>query len=391
MAPMTRHPCGGPRWPRVVAVLALIFVTAGTTAGGLGCARNRRDKSDLEGPATQEQADRFVRRAIRSSPEGVILLPSKRAERIFELPRLNELAQGIRSPAAACFIRRAIETMKRSPSDERGYANVPEGQAKIRARISPGGDVVRTEVLESGFADPRMPQCVAGVIEDKRWPPNDSGNNHYVDIVYWVSLGFQPDVGTDAFAEHVRREQATAGVRAKRCLQGRVDAGRYRVEGLNLVDREGVTLTNRLEPVALPDPVRQCIARAFRDIRLPRAPESFVRPISPVAEFEVTRDGTVTLQDEEWLRLVQMEDRARRARKRAELIGETPNVDVDEPDRSGVDIGEPPADDAVPATSEASDSAPSIPPSSPPPPRRPAADPGQGGLRLDLGGRRDDE
>jgi hypothetical protein len=389
MGPMREEPCPSrraraPGWSGVAA-LAL-----GLAAGG--CARRNQDQSTIEGPVSQEQADRFIRRAILSSPEGVIMLPSRRAEQIFELPRLNEVAQELRGPAAACFVRRAIETMKRSDADDLGYEGVPEGQVKIRARIAPAGEVVRAEVLESGFVDESVPQCVTQVIGEKRWPAVNSGNTHFVDIVYWVSLGFQPGVGTAEYEENMRRQQTMAGVRAKNCLQGRVDAGSYRVEGLNLIDREGRTLTNRIEPVALPEPVRECILQAFREVRLPREPDAFVRPVSPVVQFEVLRDGTVTVADEEWLRLVQIEDRARRAKERAELIGEAPEADLHSParereaDRDLVDFGEPDFDEVL---GETPSSVVEDPPAQVEPPAHDteARDPGQGGLRLDLGGR----
>jgi hypothetical protein len=371
-------------WGAQAGAAALALCLALVSTGG--CARRSQDQSTIEGPVSQDQAERFIRRAILSSPEGFIMLPSKKAERLFELPRLNELAQELRGPAAGCFIRRAIETMKRSDAADQGYEGVPEGQVKIRARIAPAGEVVRVEVLESGFADDNVPQCVTQVIGEKHWPSVNSGNTHFVDIVYWVSLGFQPGVGTEVFEDHVRRQQTMAGIRAKNCLQGRVDAGLYRVEGLNLVDREGVTLTNRIEPVALPEPVRQCIVQALREVRLPREPDAFVRPISPVLQFEVLRDGTVTVVDEEWLRLVQIEDRARRAKERVELLGDAPDPDVQR-ERDLVDFGEPDYDEPFdrPTTPIVDD----------PPPERPlpdedlsnVRDPGQGGLRLDLGGR----
>ena len=110
-------------------------------------------------PETKMSTDRYVRRAIRQSNEGVILLPSERAEHIYELTRLNEIAQGLREPAALCFLERAITTMERS-NDERGYTHVPEGQIKLRARIAPNGKVLRTEVLESGFRDAAMARRV---------------------------------------------------------------------------------------------------------------------------------------------------------------------------------------------------------------------------------------
>ena len=84
-----------------VAALALCLLVIGVGPSAGGCARRSRDQTAVEGPVSKEQADRFIRRAILSSPEGVIMLPSKQAERLFELPRLNEIAQELRPPAAA--------------------------------------------------------------------------------------------------------------------------------------------------------------------------------------------------------------------------------------------------------------------------------------------------
>ncbi|MCA9709784.1 MAG: hypothetical protein KDK70_28350 [Myxococcales bacterium] len=366
--------------------------------GAGACAR--RGTRAPDGPTSQIEADAYVRRAIRSSSEGVILMPSQRAERVFELPRLNEIAQGLRGPAARCFLQRAIETMEtmeRAEGGEQGYAHVPEGQMKVRTRIAPSGEVVRTEVLESGFVDEQMEPCIREVLEEQRWPPNKSGNTHYIDVIYWVSLGMQREAGTEATALHVRREQIAAGRRAKACLQGRVDAGRYEITGLNLVDREGGTMVNRIDTLDLPEPIRACLATALREIRLPRDPEAFVRPVSPTVVFDVDRDGTVRVEGEKWLELVELEERARRAAERAALAAEDPEL-VDElpahrpadpvqPGAAGLAHGglepEPGASEAEPGASEAGESDP--PPAEPPPK---AQDPGQGGLRLDLGGRR---
>ena len=125
---------------------------------------------------------------------------------------------------------------------ERGYANVPEGQVKIRVRVAPSGEALRTEVLESGFVDEQMEPCLREALEHQRWPSNKTGNSHYIDVIYWVSLGMQKGAGSEAMVTHLRREQISAGRRAKTCLQGRVDAGRYEIHGLNLVDREGATM-----------------------------------------------------------------------------------------------------------------------------------------------------
>jgi hypothetical protein len=350
--------------------------------------RADRGTESPDGSVSEIEANRRVREAIRRSSEGVILMPSRKAERMFELPRLNELAQNMRQPFAVCFLRRAIVTMQSRPGSA-DYEGVPEGQAKIRARIAPSGEVVRAEVLETGFHDEAMEACLTSVVEDQKWPENQSGNVHYVDVVYWVSLGAQRDRDTATFRQHVRRESLAAGVRAKPCLQGRVDSGSYAVDGLNLVDREGGTLVNRVEQGALPEPIRACIARAFRDIRLARDPDSFVRPIAPKVEFRIDRDGTIAVVGEEWLRLVELEEEARRAQERAAMTGELegdarpggppiPSVGL-------VDEGEPelPRGDAPAEAVE-----PEPEPVDPEPVATPKEDPGQGGLRLDLGGRR---
>src|SRR5690606_9203940 len=73
--------------------------------GGIACDRDRASRSP-EGRVSDSDANRYIRRAIRSSSEGVILLPSQRAEQVYELPRLNEIAQGLRAPAARCFLMR---------------------------------------------------------------------------------------------------------------------------------------------------------------------------------------------------------------------------------------------------------------------------------------------
>lgn len=350
----------------------------------VGCAGT--DDGKLTGPATDMQADRAIRRAIRSSSEGVILLPSRKANAVYELPRLNEIAQELRQPGALCFLKRAIETMEADPSNERGFSGIPEGQAKIRARISRDGRVVRTELLESGFSDETMPTCLMEAVADKRWPAVDGGTNHHVDVVYWVSLGMQPDVHTQAYRKRLRRETAMASVRAKQCLQGRVSPGRYEVEGLNLIDREGATLVNRVEGAKVPEAVRSCIAAAFREVRLERQPESFVRPITAEVTFEVGADGAISVPDEDWLRLVQLEERAIRAKKRAELTGES---SPDEPSKSEVlrdDVPRTePANLQPAAVSDEPPSAEEDPADPAPAPER--ADPGSGGLRLNLGGR----
>lgn len=393
-APARRSPfLGGPdrgvASRRRVAFGALALALLASVA----CARYSGEARRPQGPTSKSQGDRYITRAIRQSSEGVILLPSQRAEQVYELPRLNEIAQGLRAPAARCFLMRAIETIEPDPKGDRGYANVPEGQLKVRVRIAPNGEVLRTEVLESGFVDEHMEPCLRDVLEGQRWPPNKTGNSHFIDVVYWVSLGMQKGAGTEAMATHLRREQVTAGRRAKACLQGRVDAGHYEIRGLNLVDREGATMVNRIDTAELPESIRTCLATAFREIRLPRDPDAFVRPVSPVVAFDIGRDGTVTVDGERWLELVELEERARLDAERQALQGQD-DEQVDElparrpkPSLSAGTVGA-----GVP---DGTEQTPDEPPPAEPPAEPPATeddgpreDPGKGGLRLDLGGRR---
>lgn len=364
------------------------------------CGRAGQGPRSPDGATSDSEANRYIQRAIRQSSEGVILLPSKRAEQVFELPRLNEIAQGLRGPAAKCFLLRAIETMEREPAGELGYTHVPEGQMKLRVRVAPSGESLRSEVLESGFVDPQMEPCLREMLEAQRWPPNKSGNTHYIDVVYWVSLGAQKGAGSEAAATHLRREQVTAGRKAKACLQGRVDAGHYEIEGLNLVDREGATMVNRIDTTELPEPTRACLARAFRDIRLPRDPDAFVRPVSPVVAFDVGRDGTVAVEGERWLELVELEERARLAAERQKLAAPDVTQADELPARRPVQLGPGVTAGSVdptrgstegpPGEGPPGEGPPGEPPVEPDPPKTegPREDPGKGGLRLDLGGRR---
>jgi hypothetical protein len=85
---------------------AFVLVSA---AASLACA-SRKDETTVN-PMSKLGSDRYIQKAIRSSNEGVILLPSSKAERVYELPRLNEIAHSLREPAAECFLRRAIEVL----------------------------------------------------------------------------------------------------------------------------------------------------------------------------------------------------------------------------------------------------------------------------------------
>ncbi len=377
--------------PRRLVGSALVALVTALAASA--CA-SRKDESTVN-PMSTLGRDRYIQKAIRSSNEGVILLPSTKAERVYELPRLNEIAQGLREPAAECFLRRAIETMEPTEGKENGFAGVPEGQVKIRARIAPSGEVLRTEVLETGFVDERMPACIEKAIARQQFPENQTGVNHYIDIVYWVSLGIQSDVHTEAYRTRLRREQIAAAVRAKPCLQGRAQAGAYRIAGLNLVDRDGTTMMNRIDAKQLSEPVRTCLARAFRDMRLDRQPDAFVRPMLAAVDVKVADDGSIAVDGERWLELIELEEHTRMMEQQAKLAGvgegdgQAPASDVDElpaerPVSGPGDVESPAvADDGV-------DDVPAEPPTTAPgepvkaPPRDAPKDPGKGGIKLDL-------
>lgn len=353
----------------------------------VACGLRERGSVATDGPVTESQANRYISKAIRQSSEGVILLPSKKAERVYELQRLNDIAQNIRRPAAVCFINRAIETMKATEADgELVFEGVPEGQAKMRVRISPAGEVLRTEVLESGFRDEAMEPCLEQAVRGQNWPENKSGHAHYIDVVYWVSLGAQEGL-TPKVRLHLRRAQTAAGVRARRCLEGTVDAATYVVRGLNLVDREGKTIVNRVDPSGLPERTAACVSQALSEIGLPQDAATFVRPVVPVVEFEVTREGAVKVKDEEWLALIEREERALRAAERAELAG----ADGDTAASGGRDEGGT-ADGEAPVATAAADPPQDAPRSDPPAPtpreQTPRGDPGKGGQKLELGTRR---
>lgn len=346
---------------------ATALVLGALALGPVAC-QPRAEVKGPGGPLTKMGTDSYLRKAIRSSNEGVILLPSVKAERVYELPRLNEIAHALREPAAACFLFRAIETMQPT-KDERGFAKVPEGQVKIRTRIAPSGEVLSTEVLESGFLDTHMPECVSRAINKQTFPPNKGGVSHYVDIVYWVSLGLQSDVHTEAYRTKLRREQVTAGLRGRPCLQGRAAPGHYRIEALNLVDRFGNTMVNRAHAPGLADDVRMCLEQALSDLQLSPEPEAFVRPVVAQIEVDVDGDGAVTVKDEKWLHLLQLEEAAKQQERRAAMgLEDDPNAVPEDP---GPDADTP---DVVTPVG--------------PQPRGPRGDPGTAGQKIDLVPRR---
>ncbi|MCA9662965.1 MAG: hypothetical protein KC486_31800, partial [Myxococcales bacterium] len=280
-------------------------------------------------------------------------------------------------------------------------------------RIAPTGEVLRTDVLETGFEDEDMEACLMEVLKDAPWPENRSGNAHWIDVIYWVSLGFQGEDQTPAAKENLRRQTALVAVKGKGCLEGRVQPGTYPVRGLSLLDREGRTLVNRLEPSDLPQEVADCLAFTLRELRMPRAADAFVRPFTTDVEFTVAKDGAVSFADERWLTLLLLEERAERDAKRAELLGDDPNA-VAPPTVEGevaaglVDLGpEPPEDREAAATDALADAEDAETPAAEADKGADAdagkkrddagkkrddagkkkADPGKGGLKLNLGAR----
>jgi hypothetical protein len=361
------------RFARVALGAAMV---ASLTISTAGCAA--RKNAPPMGHNSFGQGTRYIQKAVRSSNEGVIILPSKRAESLFDIQRLNEIAQSLRPPAAACFVNRAIETMKRGERDgEEAYVDVPEGQIKIRTRLTPEGEVLRTEVLETGFKDPEIEPCLMEAIQNRKWIKNRSGVVQYLDVIYWVSLGDGAEDRSPQAQAELRRQQAIAAIRGKGCLERRVGAGTYTVEGLNLVDRDGNTLVNRIEPNSLPPRVQECLLVVLREIQMPRAPNAFVRPIAPRVEYTVAPDGTVSFSDERWINLLLLEEKAAREERMAEI------------DR-GLGIADPPSKlESVGSEPEPEPEAePEAEPEPEPESQAPALDPGQAGIKLKLGGHR---
>jgi hypothetical protein len=298
----------------------------------VGCVGGKRSVI-TEGQVSKMQADQYIRDAVRMSNEGVVLEPASNIDAIDRV-RLVEFAQALRTPAAICFLERAIVTMERGMVDgEPGWVDVPEGQAKVRARVSADGTVLATDVLESGFTDDAMEACLLEAIADQRFLPSRDNFAYHIDVFYWVSLGFFRSAQTAEFGDLLRREQTAAGVAAKNCLTGRVGPGEYPVTGLNLFDRDGNTVINRVERGELPDEVGACIATAFKAIHIPPEPDAFVRPAGPQVTFTVANDGAITVSDERWLALVEKEDQAAREARKAELLDQPIGADAIEADR----------------------------------------------------------
>lgn len=381
-------------WART-ALLMLVAMLHGP-AGLMGCAGKSDTNLAPGGLNTYSQARRYVDKAVRRSTEGVILIPGRKAETIYDQSRLNDIAQALRVPAAVCFVNRAVETMKLgvNKDGEQVFQDVPEGQIRIRTRINSSGEVVRTETLETGFKDERMYPCISEAIKKVKWTTNKTGALQFIDVIYWVSLGYQAEDHSAQGLAALRLEAAKAAVKAKGCLEGRVGVGRYKVEGLSLVDRDGRTLANRVEPGVVPDNVGECVAIQLRGMRLPRVKEAFVRPVQPRVEFVVTETGEVSFVDEPWLALLQREEEALRAEREAGLGLDDPSTPVDEAAvlEGRVMEGAPRPGSAPLATKPGMPTNSSLGPTSTPtsgPARGSGADPAAGGMKLKLGGHRD--
>lgn len=273
---------------------------------------------------TRAQADQYMRDAIRQSSEGVVLEPSQKGLGQIERTRFNEIAQELRRPGAVCFLERAINTMEPGEVEgEQVWVAVPEGQAKFRVRVSVDGTVLSAEVIESGFEDKHMEACLLEALSKQRFVESRDSFAYFIDVYYWVSLGFFAEARTDSFQTLMRRQQAEAGLRAKACLVGRVPAGEYVITGLNLFDRDGRTVVNRVDRGALPSEVSSCVATAFKQIRIHAEPDAFIRPAAPRVTFEVANDGSVRIGDERWLEMITLEEEAEREMRRRELLEQT--------------------------------------------------------------------
>jgi hypothetical protein len=385
----------GPRAPaftgrRGMALPIIVALALSSLAGG-GCSR---DKLAREGQVSQAQADKYLHNAVRQSSEGVVLDPSQQGLDQIERVRLGEIAQDMRGPLAICFLERAIQTMEFGTIDgEPGWLAVPEGQAKFRARVSVDGEVLSTDVIESGFEDEDMEDCLREVISKQTFVESRDSFAYYIDVYYWVSLGFFAEAHSESFAELMRRQQAEAGRRAKACLTGRVGSGEYVVTGLNLFDRDGRTLINRVDRGELPAEVSSCVAAAFKQIHIHAEPDAFVRPATPKVEFRVAEDGAVSFADERWLELIELEERAIREKRKAELLDQPVGAERDEEDGL-VDPGEAPVPVGLPPSGlepepESEPKAELPPPStSPPAGPKPSGDPSKPGTKLDLSPRR---
>ena len=381
------------------------------------CALSACAGRGLEAPAggrnSVGQIDRYLETAVGMSNEGVVLQPSEAMARQTDRTRLNEIAQALRIPFAACFLKRTIETatLVEVPKGEGALMleGIPQGQLRIRARLNSAGKVLRAEFMEGTVDDSAMVQCVEAGIVAQEFPAVRSNTLRWIDVLYWVSLGYDRGRDSPARRAYQRRQVAEAARVATACLDDRTAPGVYHLRGVSLADREGTALINRIEPNDLPGPVSRCVAQVFRQVSAPPDPESFVRAVFSEVEFEVREDGAVTFADAEWLRLVELEAAARDAERAATERPPAGARAPDDPPIRGVGVGvaprapmdpeaqgprlEGPASNAetperprstAPGPDTATGSG-EVTPSGASDPR--ATDPAESGLQLDLGGR----
>jgi hypothetical protein len=195
---------------------------------------------------------------------------------------------------------------------ELGLSAVPQGQVRLRARLNATGEVLRAELMETTIEDGPLVSCVQEAIGAQAFPSVRASTLRWVDVLYWVSLGYDRGRDSPERQRFHRREVAEASRAAKQCFGGRVQGGSYPLQGVSLVDREGTSLINRIEPNDLPPPVNRCIAQVFRRIEAPADPESFVRAVISDVVYTVDPEGVVAFGDEEWLRLTELEAAALR-------------------------------------------------------------------------------
>lgn len=299
---------------------------------------------------------------VKGAAEGVTLLPNRQSDVIYSPRRLAEIAQSLREGAAQCFIRQALENVQIDPSHPGELTGVPEGQLKLRIRLTPGGKAINTEVLDSSFPGDAMPRCFAKLVEAREWPKQATASNQTIEAVYWTGFGEHPEAGTPEFETRVHRQAAEAGDRARACLDERVQPGTYTVQGLNLINSDGVTVASRVLASDLPKPVRECVEGELEPIRL-KASSAFIRPIISEINYTMADDRQVAMADDAWLRLVRLEDQA----IRAEMLSGTEDITL--PDATS-----PAEPVASPSDGE-------------PEPQGPTSvDPGASGLKLDLTG-----
>ena len=190
---------------------------------------------------------------------------------------------------------------------------VPQGQLRVRARLNGAGEVQQVELMEGTFEDSPMVRCIEDAVQEQAFPAVRSNTLRWIDVVHWVSLGYDQGREQPDLVRARRLQVARLSRSSLRCLEGRLRPGTYRAEGVNLVDRTGSTLVNRIEPGALPGPVARCVAQVFKALTTNAEPESYVRAILPVIEYEVDAEGRATFADAEWLRLLDLEAAAQRA------------------------------------------------------------------------------